>query len=40
MNERLIGFGRYYRMEMSMEKSNVIRISKQTSPIQIMVDEI
>jgi hypothetical protein len=40
MNEILIGTGRCYRMEMSVEKPNVMRISRQTSPIKIMVDEI
>jgi hypothetical protein len=37
MIERLIGFGRCNRMEMNVEKSNVVRNSRQPSPIQIMV---
>jgi len=37
--DRLNGIGRYYGMEVNVDKSNVLRISKQPSPIQIMVDQ-
>jgi hypothetical protein len=40
MIERLIGIGKCYRMEMNVEKPKVMRISRQPSPIQIMVDKI
>ena len=39
MIERLIGIGRCNRMEMNVEKYNVMRNSRQPSPMQIMVDK-
>jgi hypothetical protein len=36
---RQIEIGRCYRMEMSVEKPKVRRISKQPSPVQIMIDQ-
>jgi len=39
MIQRLIEFGRYYGMEVNMEKKNkAMRILKEPSPIQIMID--
>jgi hypothetical protein len=37
MIERLIGIGRCNGMEMNVEKHNVMRNSRQPSPMQIMV---
>ena len=37
MIERIIGIGRCSGMEMNMEKPNVMRNSRQLSPIQIIV---
>jgi hypothetical protein len=31
--------GIFYGMEMSVEKSKVLRISRQPSPVQIMIDK-
>jgi hypothetical protein len=36
--DRLIETGKCYGMEMSVEKTEVIRISRQPSPIKIMID--
>jgi len=37
--DRLIEVRRCYRMEMNVEKTKVMRISRQASPIQIMIDQ-
>jgi hypothetical protein len=39
MTDRLIGIGRCYGMEMNVEKTEVMGISRQPSPIQIMIDQ-
>jgi Tfp pilus assembly major pilin PilA len=39
MVDRLIEFGRRCGMEMNVEKTKVMRILKQTSPIKIMIDQ-
>jgi hypothetical protein len=39
MIERLIEIGRCYSMEMNVEKTRVMRISRQPSPINIMIDQ-
>ena len=39
MTDRLSEIGRYYGMEMNVEKTKVMRISKQPSPGQIMTDQ-
>jgi hypothetical protein len=39
MNERLIETGGSYGMEINVEKSKMLRISRSTSPIQIMIDQ-
>ena len=36
--DRLIEIGRYHGMEMSVEKMNVMRISRQSSPMQVMIE--
>jgi hypothetical protein len=36
---RLIEIGRRYGMEMNVEKTKVMRISRQPSPIKIMIDQ-
>jgi hypothetical protein len=36
---RLIEIGRCHGMEMSVEKMNVMRISRQSSPVQIMLEK-
>jgi hypothetical protein len=38
MTERLTEIGRYYGMEMNVEKTKVMRISRQGSTVQIMID--
>ena len=38
MIDKLIETGRYYGMEISVEKTKVMRISRQPSPITIMID--
>jgi len=38
MIDKLIEIGRCYGMEMNMEKTKVIRISGQPSPVTIMID--
>jgi hypothetical protein len=37
--ERLIEYGRFYGMEINVEKIKVIRISRQPSPIQIVTNQ-
>jgi hypothetical protein len=39
MTERLIKVGRCYGMEMNVEQTKVMRISKQGSTVQIMSDQ-
>jgi hypothetical protein len=39
MIDRLTEAGRHYGMEMNVEKTKVMRISKQPSAVQIMVDQ-
>jgi hypothetical protein len=39
MIDRRIEMGRFYGMEMNAEKAEVIRISRQPSPVQILTDE-
>jgi hypothetical protein len=39
MADRLIKIGRRYGMEMNMEKTKVMRISRQPSPMEIMIDQ-
>jgi hypothetical protein len=39
MVDRLIEIGRRYGMEMNVEKTKVMRISRQSSPIKIMIDQ-
>jgi len=36
--ERLTEIGRYYGMEVNMSKTKAVRISRQPSPVQIMID--
>jgi uncharacterized protein (DUF2147 family) len=36
---RLIEIGRYYGMEMNVEITKVMRISREVSPVQIMIDQ-
>jgi hypothetical protein len=36
---RLIEIGRIYGMEMNLEQTKVMRISRQPSPIKIMIDQ-
>jgi ribosomal protein RSM22 (predicted rRNA methylase) len=38
MIDRLIETGRYYGMEMIVEKTKAMKISRQPSPLQIMID--
>jgi hypothetical protein len=38
MNSRLNEIGKFYEMEMNGEKRKVMRISKQSSTVQIMID--
>jgi hypothetical protein len=38
MIDRLTAIGKCYGIEMNLEKINVMRTSRQPSPIQIMVD--
>jgi hypothetical protein len=37
MIDNLIEIGRYYGMEMNVEKTKVMRISRQPSPVTIMI---
>jgi hypothetical protein len=39
MTDRPIEIGRRYGMEMNVEKTKVMRISRQPSPIKIMIDQ-
>jgi hypothetical protein len=39
MIDKLIKIGRCYRMEMSVEKTKVMRISRQPFPAKIMIDQ-
>ena len=39
MIDELIETGRYYGMEMNVEKTKVIRISRQPSPVTITIDQ-
>jgi hypothetical protein len=40
MIDKLIEIGRCYGMEMNVEKTNVMRISRQPSPVTIMIEQI
>ena len=39
MIDKLIETGRCYGMEMNVEKTKVMRISRQSSPVTIMIDQ-
>ena len=39
MNNKLIEIGKYYGMEMNVDKTKVVRISRQTFPATIMIDQ-
>ena len=39
MIDKLIEIRRCYRMEMNVEKTKVMRISRQPSPVSIMIDQ-
>ena len=39
MIDKLIETGRYYGMEMYVERTNVMRISRQPSPVTITIDQ-
>jgi hypothetical protein len=39
MIDKLIDIGRCYGMEMNVEKTKVMRISRQQSPVTIMIDQ-
>jgi hypothetical protein len=39
MIDRLIEVGRHYGMEMNVEKTKAMRISRQASPMKIMIDQ-
>ena len=39
MIDKLIEIGSYYGMEMNVEKTKVMRISRQPSPVTIMIDQ-
>jgi hypothetical protein len=39
MIKRLIGIGRCNGMEMNVEKPKVMRISREPSPVEIMLDQ-
>ena len=39
MIDKLIETGRYYGMEMNVEKTRVMRISRQPSPVTITIDQ-
>jgi hypothetical protein len=39
MIDRLIEIGRFYGMEMNVEKSKVMRILRQPSPVTIVIDQ-
>ena len=39
MIDKLIETGRYYGMEMNVEKTKVMRISRQPSPVTVTIDQ-
>ena len=39
MTDKFIEIGRCYGMEMNVEKTKVLRISRQPSPVTIMIDQ-
>ena len=39
MIDKLTEIGRYYGMEMNVEKTKVMRISRQPSPVTIMINQ-
>ena len=39
MIDKLMETGRYYGMEMNLEKTKVMRISRQPSPVTITIDQ-
>jgi len=39
INGKLIEIGSFYGMEMNVEKTKVMRISRQPSPVTIMIDQ-
>jgi len=39
MTDKLIEIGRCYGMEMNVEKTKVMRISRQPFPVKIMIDQ-
>jgi len=39
INDRLIKAGKFHGMEMNVENPNVIRISRQSSPAQITIEQ-
>jgi hypothetical protein len=39
MSDRLIEIGRCYGMEINVEKTKVMRISRQPTPVTIKIDE-
>jgi hypothetical protein len=39
MIDKLIEIGRCYRMEMNVQKTKPMRISRQTSPLTTMIDQ-
>jgi len=39
MIDKLIEIGRHYGMEMSVQKTKAMRISRQPSPVTIMIDQ-
>jgi hypothetical protein len=39
MSNKLIEFGRCYGMEMNVDKTKVMRISRQPSPVTIMIGQ-
>jgi len=40
MTDRIIERGRCYRMEVNMEKTEVMRISMHSSPVQSMINKV
>jgi len=39
MTDKLIDIGRLYEMDMNVEKTEVMRISRQPFPVKIMIDQ-
>jgi hypothetical protein len=39
MIDRLIEIGRCYGIEINVETTNIMKISRQPSPVQIMIDQ-